>query len=281
MERSFKKKKHLGQNFLTNQAIVERIVKESGITSEEGVLEIGPGTGVLTSQLLGVAKKVVAIEVDKELVAVLRKKFVENESFTLIVDDILKTDIDLLLKQEFDVMNVSVCANLPYYITTPILMKLLEGKHGFKSITVMVQKEVAERLTAKPGSKEYGAITASTNYYAKAKKLFVVAAGNFSPIPKVDSAVVRFDLYEDPPVALEDEKFFFEIIKGTFSQRRKIIANSLHSILNSVFTKSEICDILNTIGKSCKARAEELSLEDFAHISNVLYKNLNKRRQDE
>lgn len=273
---NFKKKKQYGQNFLTNPAIPRKIAEESGVTGECGVIEIGPGFGILTNELCKIAKKVVSVEIDSELIPILKEKTAGLDNLTIINQDILETDIAGLIADEFPAMPVCVCANLPYYITTPIIMKLLEGRYGFESITVMVQKEVSDRLCAKSGSENYGAITASINYYASVKRLFTVSAGSFSPPPKVDSAVVRFDLYKQPPVNVLDEELLFKIIKAAFSQRRKTLTNSLHSNLNCFFTKSELCDILTLIGVDANARGEELSIGVFAALTNAIYKFLHK-----
>ena len=274
MSDRFRKKKQFGQNFLTNKAIPERIVKESGITSECGVIEIGPGFGILTIELLKTAKKVVAVEIDRELIPILEEKTTGAENLSIINSDIMQLDIAGLIKNELPAMPVCVCANLPYYITTPIIMKLLEGKYGFESITVMVQKEVADRLCAQSSSQNYGAITAVVGYYANVKKLFTVSAGCFSPRPKVDSAIIRLDLYKEPPVFVENEQLFFKVIRAAFSQRRKTLVNSLHSVFKTDFTKKEICDIINIMGQNFSIRGEDLSLIDFAAITNGLNKKL-------
>jgi len=239
-----------------------------------GVIEIGPGFGVLTKELCAIAKKVVAVEIDSDLIPILAKNTEGIKNLKIIHQDILKLNIAELIAGEFHGMPVCVCANLPYYITTPIIMKLLEGRYGFESITVMVQKEVADRLCAKSGTPNYGAITAVINYYGSIKKLFTVSAGSFSPAPKVDSAVVKLDLYKEPPVFVKDEELFFSVIRASFSQRRKTIVNSLHSILNSRFTKQELCDIIIEIGQKQNVRGEELNIAHFAEISNRIYEKL-------
>lgn len=271
MSEQFRKKKQFGQNFLTNAAIPERIVRESGIDGDCGVLEIGPGLGALTLKLAPVAKKVVAVEIDHDLIEPLDKLFEEHPNITLIEQDIMKVDLDSLLQTHFAGMPVCVCANLPYYITTPILMKLLEGKHGFRSITVMVQKEVAERLCSRHGEDGYGAITASIGYYASVKRLFTVTAGNFSPKPKVDSAVIRLDLYEQPPVEVVSETLFFEVIKAAFLQRRKTLCNALTSYF-LFLNKEKITNILTTCDLRPDIRGEALSIEQFASIANQIEK---------
>ena len=269
MSEQFRKKKQYGQNFLTNAAIPERIVRESRIDASCGVLEIGPGMGALTLKLSPVAKKVVAVEIDHELIEPLGNIFSEYDNITLIEQDIMKVDLNALIQTHFPDMPVCVCANLPYYITTPILMKLLEGKYGFRSITVMVQKEVADRLCSRHGEDGYGAITASIGYYASVKKLFNVTAGNFSPRPKVDSAVIKLDLYDTPPVEVDDESLFFEVIKAAFLQRRKTLCNALTSYF-STLSKENITSILEQCNLRPDVRGEMLSIDTFAKITNHL-----------
>jgi 16S rRNA (adenine1518-N6/adenine1519-N6)-dimethyltransferase len=271
MSEQFHKKKQYGQNFLTNPAIPQRIVKESGIDETCGVLEIGPGLGALTLQLAPVAKKIVAVEIDHELIEPLTEIFAPYSNISLVENDIMKVDLEALLSERFPDMPVCVCANLPYYITTPILMKLLEGKHGFRSITVMVQKEVAERLCSKSGEDGYGAITASIGYYGKVKRLFTVTAGNFSPKPKVDSAVIRIDLYEKPIFRVENEELFFEVIKAAFLQRRKTLSNALAAYFPA-FTKEDIGEILVSLGLRADIRGEMLSTQQFALVANEIEK---------
>ena len=268
MNTTFRKKKQYGQNFLTNPAIPRRIAEESGITAQDGVIEIGPGFGILTRELCERAKKVVAVEIDGELTGILNEKFSRTGNFKLINADILELDLTALIKEEFRDTEVCVCANLPYYITSDIVMKLLEGRYGFRSITVMVQKEVAERFTSLPGSKNYGAITAAISYYAKVKKLFTVKAGSFDPKPKVDSAVIRFDLYKQPPVKVANETKLFAVIRAAFSQRRKTLVNSLYSAFSEYRTKDETAALLHGMGIDPNARPETLDIAKFAFIAN-------------
>ncbi len=272
----FKKKKQYGQNFLTNVAIPRRIAAESGIQPEDGVIEIGPGFGILTKELSSIASKVVAIEIDTELMDILPEKLKDCNNVKIINADILKIDINKLIRDEFPNKNICVCANLPYYITTDIVMKLLEGNHGFKTITVMVQKEVAERFCAKAGAEGYGAITASINYYATVKRLFTVKAGSFDPKPKVDSAVIRFDLHEEPPVSTLDKDNLFAVIKAAFSQRRKTLLNSLNSTFGNFISKEILADIIRQCGFSETVRGEELNICDFAKLSDSIFINLKK-----
>lgn len=267
----FKKKKQYGQNFLTNSAIPKRIAAESGITKDDGVIEIGPGFGILTRELSVIAYKVVAIEIDTELMEILPEKLKDCDNVKVINADILKTDINKIIQEEFPNKNVCVCANLPYYITTDIVMSLLEGGHNFRTITVMVQKEVAERFCAKAGSEGYGAITASINYYASVKRLFTVKAGSFDPKPKVDSAVIRFDLYKTPLVNPKDKGILFDVIKAAFSQRRKTLTNSLNSFFGNQIPKDKITQIIVSSGLSESVRGEELDIFMFAKIADSIY----------
>ena len=270
----FKKKKQYGQNFLTNVAIPRRIAAESGIGPEDCVIEIGPGFGILTRELSAIAHKVVAIEIDTELMDILPEKLADCSNVKIINADILKTDVAKLIKDEFNGRDVCVCANLPYYITTDIVMKLLEGNYGFKTITVMVQKEVAERFCAKAGTDGYGAITASISYYASVKRLFTVKAGSFDPKPKVDSAVIRFDLYKEPPVNPIDKQTFFNVIKAAFSQRRKTLLNSLFSVFGNSLSKEKLSEIISNAGLKETVRGEELSIFEFSSIADSIYTSL-------
>lgn len=271
----FKKKKQYGQNFLTNVAIPRRIAAESGITSEDCVIEIGPGFGILTRELSAIAHKVVAIEIDTDLMNILPEKLAGCNNIKVINADILKTDINKLIDEEFNGRNICVCANLPYYITTDIVMKLLEGGYGFKTITVMVQKEVAERFCAKAGDKGYGAITASISYYASVKRLFTVKAGSFDPKPKVDSAVIRFDLYQQPPVTPQSKETLFAVIKAAFAQRRKTLLNSLASSFSNILSKDAISKIIVDAGFSETVRGEELDIYAFAKIADLIHEKSN------
>ncbi len=269
MSEPFRKKKQYGQNFLTDPAIPARIVRESGIDASCGVLEIGPGLGALTARLAPAAAKVVAIEIDRDLREPLTERLRPFGNVKVLWQDVLQTDLNVLLTEEFGSLPVCVCANLPYYITTPILMKLLEGRYGFRSITVMVQKEFAERLCAVPGSENCGAVTLSVGYYAQVKRLFAVPAGCFSPRPKVDSAVIRLDLYETPPVAVREEALLFEVIKASFLQRRKTLCNALCTYF-PFLSKEETVRLLAGCGLPPKIRGEALPLGKFAEISNAI-----------
>ncbi len=255
--------KKLGQNFLINQEIIDEIVEKSEISKDDVVIEIGPGLGSLTKALLAKAKKVIAIELDPNMVDVLKGRFL-NDNLEIIFGDVLKVDLNEIIREE---SSVKVVANLPYYITTPILMKLLEEKYSFKSITVMVQKEVGERICSTPGTKEYGAITIAVNYYSLPRIIIDVPKENFLPSPEVDSCVVKLDIRKEPPVKLKDEGSFFEIVRDGFNHRRKTISNSLASGKQD---KEKIIQVLNKLSIDEKLRAENLTIEEFASIANEL-----------
>ena len=269
---SFKKK--YGQNFLTNESVVERIAASAlpDVPDPEeklGILEIGPGIGVLTQKLSAVAHKVTAVEIDTTLLPILEKTLADCPNVHVVNNDIMKVDLPALIAEEFaDCTRLAVCANLPYYITTPILMALLESKLPFSSITVMVQKEVAERLCAPAGSDAYGAITAVLTYYGLPKRLFTVSAGNFVPAPKVDSAVVQIKLHQSPPVEVDSEERLFAVIKAAFGQRRKTLQNALSSLPG--VSKEQIASAIAKAGFAPTVRGEALDLTAFAQIANLL-----------
>lgn len=254
--------KKLGQNFLINEDIIEQIIEKADVNKEDVIIEIGPGLGSLTAKLLENAQKVIAIELDSNMSKILKERFSLYDNFELIENDVLKVNL-MEIVQKYD--SVKVVANLPYYITTPIIMKLLEDKLKLKSITVMVQKEVGERFCANPNSKEYGAITISINYYTTPEIIIYVPKENFEPMPEVDSCVIKLDIREVPPVSVKNEKEFFNLIKAGFSQRRKTINNSLASMGRS---KEEVKTVLEKLKIDSKLRAENLSIEQFADISN-------------
>ncbi len=262
-------RKDFGQNFLTNRMIPEDIADNCADTSERMILEIGPGIGCLTQELAMRYKKVVAVEIDKGLIPVLSKTLADFDNITVINEDIMKVDIAELVEKYSEGMPVSVCANLPYYITTPILMHLLESGIKFSTITVMVQNEVAARLAAKPGSSDYGAITAVLGYYGSVRKLFKVSAGCFIPAPKVDSAVIRIDLYDECPYEIKDEKLFRNCIKAAFEMRRKTLENALSAMLGG-YNKDQVGEAIKRCGFDPKIRGERLSCEDFANLSHAL-----------
>lgn len=262
-------RKDYGQNFLTNRIIPEDIADNCTDSQESLIIEIGPGVGCLTQELALRYRKVVAIEIDKGLIPILDKTLSDYDNVTVINDDVMKTDIAALVEKYSDGMPVSVCANLPYYITTPILMYLIESGVKFSSITVMVQNEVAARLAAKPGSSDYGAITAVLGYYGTTRKLFKVSAGSFIPAPKVDSAVVRIDLFKDPPYKPKNEKLFKDLIRAAFEMRRKTLVNAISAKLPHI-NKQKLIDSLVSLGLEENIRGERLSTENFVELSNLL-----------
>lgn len=263
--------KSLGQNFLINPSVCPRMAEYGGAEKGVGVIEVGPGIGVLTCELAKRADKVVAVELDKRLLPVLDETLAEFDNVRVVNDDILKIDLKKLIEDEFDGMEVVVCANLPYYITSPVIMKLLEDKLPIKSLTVMVQKEAAQRICAEVGTRQSGAVTVAVNYYSTPQLLFNVSAGSFMPAPKVDSAVIRLDILESPRVELNDEKLFFRIIKSAFGQRRKTLSNSLSSGL--ALPKAEVISALEKAGVPQNYRAEQLTMQQLADISNAVSGN--------
>lgn len=280
-------KKSFGQNFLINAEIPFNIAEESYSyhkskhpTIDSGVIEIGPGIGSLTYELGQRYNKAVAVEIDSTLIPILEKTLGELDNVTVINGDFLKLETEKLINDNFGNIPVSVCANLPYYITTPIIMKLLEesrvnGKNRLTSITVMVQKEVADRLCASEKDKDYGAITASINYYGTVKKLFDVGPDNFLPPPKVTSSVVRIELYDEMKYQVKNEKMLFDVIAGAFIQRRKTMLNSLSSHLSFV-SKERIGQIIEELGFDINIRGERLSIADFCRLADRIYDEKNK-----
>lgn len=264
-------RKEYGQNFLINRIIPEEIAENCTNTEDSLIIEIGPGIGCLTAELASRYKKVVAIEIDRGLIPILEKTLGEFDNVTVINDDVMKVDLNELVNKYSEEMPVSVCANLPYYITTPILMYLLESGVKFSSITVMVQNEVAARLAAKAGSSDYGAITAILGYYGTVKKLFKVSSGCFIPAPKVDSAVVRIDLYKEPLYVPKDEKLFRNTIKAAFEMRRKTLQNALSAKLG--FNKELITQAIIETGHPEDVRGERLTTADFVKLSDYLATN--------
>lgn len=260
--------KSLGQNFLINPSVCPKMAEQSGAKKGVGVIEVGPGIGVLTCQLAERADRVVAIELDKRLLPVLDETLAEYDNIKIINDDILKIDLKKLIETEFSGMDVVVCANLPYYITSPVIMKLLEDRLPINALTVMVQKEAAQRICAEVGSRQSGAVTVAVNYYAKPQILFGVSAGSFMPAPKVDSAVIRLDILKEPCVQVEDEELFFKVVKAAFSQRRKTLPNSLSAGLQ--ISKLTVTNALNWANVPVNYRAEQLTMEQLAKISNAI-----------
>ncbi|MBR1522985.1 MAG: 16S rRNA (adenine(1518)-N(6)/adenine(1519)-N(6))-dimethyltransferase RsmA [Lachnospiraceae bacterium] len=262
----FTASKRFGQNFIKDRTVLEDIVKASGLTKDEAAVEIGPGVGVLTEFLAEAAGRVYAVEVDRKLIPILQETLGRYDNIELINQDIMKTDIaSLTAGRPFRIV-----ANLPYYITTPIIMSLLESRVPCRSLTVMVQKEVGERMTAKPESKSYGALTLAVNYYTKAEIVRKVPAGCFIPAPKVDSVVVHMDVYDTPPVRVKDEKLLFALIRGAFNQRRKTLVNALNGYAGLDLNKEQIADAIVSSGKKPTVRGEELSLGEFAALSDII-----------
>ena len=262
--------KGYGQNFLINEAVPRRIAEECGASGESAILEIGPGIGTLSQELCKLYKKVVAVEIDTTLIPALGETMAEFDNFKVINADILKVDLPALIKEEFGDMPLTVCANLPYYITTPIIMGLLESGCRFDNITVMIQKEVALRLCAKPGDSDYGSVTASVARYGKASRLFNVSAGSFVPAPKVDSAVIRIEVDKERKYSVKDEKTMTRVIRGAFAQRRKTLVNSLSSEFSEL-NKEELTEAIVSASFTPDIRGDKLGITEFALIADAIY----------
>ena len=267
-EHGFIFSKSLGQNFLINPTVCPRMAEACGADSDTGVLEIGAGIGVLTAELAKRAKKVVSLELDTRLIPVLAETLGEFSNVEVLNADVLKIDLNKLIDDCFQGMHVAVCANLPYYITSPVIMALLESRIPVDAVTVMVQKEAAARLCAPVGSRDAGAVTVAVNYYAQAEKLFDVSAGSFMPAPKVDSSVIRLNIRKEPPVEVSDEKFFFKVIKAAFGQRRKTASNSLSAGLG--IPKDKVSSAIAAAGFEPSVRAESLTMQELARLSECL-----------
>ena len=271
----FKFSKSLGQNFLTADFVPKDIARYCGATEDDGILEVGPGMGCLTVELSKVCKNVVSIELDKTLFPILDETLVDCDNVKIIQGDVLKADLETICSENFEEnMDIHACANLPYYITTPAIARLIDSKK-FKSITIMVQKEVAKRMCAKEGTKAYGAFTLYVNYHTKPEILFEVDADLFIPKPKVDSAVIRLECLDKPSVEPIDEKLFFKIIKSSFMQRRKTLLNSIQSAFDGRLSKEEISEVIIKAGFDPSIRGERLSISDFATLSNVSVQMIN------
>lgn len=260
--------KALGQNFIVNPSVCPRMADESGIDSESGVIEIGAGIGVLTAELAKRAKKVVCIELDSKLLPILDETLADFDNIEIINADVLKTDLAALIDEKFSGMPVYVCANLPYYITSPVIMTLLESRLPLKAVTVMVQREAAQRLCAPVGSRLSGAVTVAVDYYAEARKLFDVSAGSFMPAPKVDSSVIRLDIREKPGIEVSDEKLFFSMVHAAFSQRRKTASNSISS--GTGIPKAVVAEAIERCGFPPSVRAESMTAEQLAALCEAL-----------
>ena len=262
--------KKYGQNFLIDSHILEKIVKAAEIEDDDFVLEIGPGIGTMTQYLASAARKVVAVEIDRFLIPVLEDTLKEFPNVEVIQNDILKVDLGGLIQEKNQGKPIKVVANLPYYITTPILMELLEKKLPITSITVMVQKEVAQRMCMGPGTKEYGALSLAVQYFAQPCTAAQVPPNCFIPRPKVGSTVIQLKIYENPPVVVENERFMFQVIRASFNQRRKTLVNGLLNYSGFSLEKEEILEALKVCGIPGNVRGESLSLEQFAQLANAL-----------
>lgn len=269
----FQFSKALGQNFITNPGICPRMAAECGVDEHTCVIEVGPGMGVLTYELSQVAEKVIAIELDRRLFPVLNETLADCPNVEVVEGDILKLDLAELINEKFGGREVCVCANLPYYITSPVIMRLLESNLPIKSLTVMVQKEAAKRICAQPGTRECGAVSASVWYHSQPEILFNVSRGSFMPPPNVDSAVIRLDIRKEPSVKVLDEVQFFQTVRAAFSQRRKTAANSIAAA--GRYTKPQVEQALEKSGTSKNVRAENLTLEQLAALANTLCEEYN------
>ena len=261
--------KRYGQNFLIDSNVLRKIVESAGVGKEDTVLEIGPGIGTLTQYLCEAAGNVICIEIDRQMIPVLEDTLSEYDNVRIINEDVLKVDIEQLLKEN-GAKSVKVVANLPYYITTPIIMELLEKDAPIESITVMIQKEVAQRMQTGPGSKDYGALSLAVAFYSRAEVMMTVSPNCFIPRPNVDSAVIRMDRLKEPPVEVRDKAFMFKIIKGAFEQRRKTLTNALSNSVSFKTDKEKVAEALGKMGKKANIRGEELTLSEFALLSDIL-----------
>lgn len=265
----FRFSKSLGQNFLTDESVPRRIAEMSGAGEIGNVVEVGPGMGCLSAELCKRAQKVVAVELDRALLPVLDETLAEFDNFTVVQGDVLALDLPALCREQFAQGDVVACANLPYYITTPAITTLLESGM-FAKITVMVQKEVAERICASAGTAAYSAFSVYVQYHAEAELLFDVPADCFMPKPKVDSAVLQLRPRKQPPVAVQDEKLYFALVRAAFNMRRKTLVNALGPVLGSTMSKEEITQLVASVGLDVRVRGERLSLADFAALANAV-----------
>lgn len=263
--------KKFGQNFLIDTHVLDKIISAAHITKEDMVLEIGPGIGTMTQYLAEAAGKVIAVEIDKNLIPILSDTLSEYQNVRIINEDVLKLDLRKLADEENRGKAIKVVANLPYYITTPIIMGLFENQVPVESITVMVQKEVADRMQTGPGSKDYGALSLAVQYYAEPYIVANVPPNCFMPRPKVGSAVIRLTRHKEPPVEVKDEKLMFDIIRASFNQRRKTLANGLNNSDKITCSKEIITEAIEKLGKGPSVRGEALSLQEFASLSNDIF----------
>lgn len=266
----FNFQKKFGQNFLVDTHVLEKIMDASEITKEDCVVEIGPGIGTMTQYLAERAGSVVAVEIDKNLIPILQETLAGYDNVTVINDDILKVDLNKIVEERNQGRSVKVVANLPYYITTPIIMGLFEKRVPLKSITIMVQKEVADRMQVGPGTKDYGALSLAVQYYAKPEIVAQVPPNCFIPRPGVGSAVIRLIRYEEPPVAVKDEAFMFALIRASFNQRRKTLANALANAQNLSLSREQVVGALEQMQLSPTVRGEALTLEQFARLADLM-----------
>lgn len=266
---SFAFQKKFGQNFLIDSNVLESIIRGAEITKDDFVLEIGPGIGTMTQYLCEAARQVVAVEIDKMLIPILEDTLSEYDNVEVINQDVLKVDIKSLAKEKNNGKPIKVVANLPYYITTPIIMGLFESGVPIDSITIMVQKEVADRMQTGPGSKDYGALSLAVQFYATAKVILNVSATCFMPRPNVDSAVIKLTRHKEPTINVADEKLMFKIIRASFNQRRKTLVNGLKNSPELSFSKEQIVKAIEKIGKPETIRGEALTLEEFAELANA------------
>ena len=262
--------KKFGQNFLIDPHVLDKIISAAGITEEDFVLEIGPGIGTMTQYLACAARKVAAVEIDGALLPILADTLADYENVTVIHEDILKLDIEDLVQKENGGRPIKIVANLPYYITTPIIMGLLEGHVPFENMTVMVQKEVAERMQAKPGSKSYGALSLAVQYYVEPYIAANVPPNCFMPRPAVGSAVIRLTRHKRPPVAVQDERLMFRIVRASFNQRRKTLVNGMKNSAEMNLTKEAAAEAVRLLGKDENVRGETLTLEEFARLADIV-----------
>lgn len=264
-------KKSLGQNFMIDSSMLKSMVKAAEVDERTGVLEIGPGIGALTEQIAMVAKQVVAVEIDQRLLPVLKNTLADYENISIVHEDVLNTDLAALVHEHFQACDkLCVVANLPYYVTTPILLHILESTVPFKHIVVMIQKEVAERLAAQPGTKDYGSLSIAVQYQASSHIHKIVPKNCFIPQPNVDSAVIKLTRRAEPPVTVEDESFFFNLVRASFAQRRKTLLNNLQVFFKDRWDKAELVNLLEACDIDPKRRGETLSIQEFARLSNFL-----------
>lgn len=271
---NFNFQKKYGQNFLVDTHVLEKIMDAAQITAEDCVVEIGPGIGTMTQYLAERAGSVVAVEIDKNLIPILQETLSEYDNVTIINEDILKVDLNRIVEEKNGGRPVKVVANLPYYITTPIIMGLFENHVPLQSITIMVQKEVADRMQIGPGTKDYGALSLAVQYYARPEIVAIVPPNCFIPRPGVASAVIRLTRYEKPPVQVTDEAFLFALIRASFNQRRKTLANGLSNAQNLSLTREQVTEALESMGLSPTVRGEALTLSQFAALSEMLKGNI-------